>query len=73
MKFLPLVWAALWRKPGEALLICLAMTAAFSLFGLMLGVVGMWGLKGGVVLITLMGIGAVWAVSEIISVHRMGC
>ena len=40
---------------------------------LMLGVVGMWGLKGGVVLITLMGIGAVWAVSEIISVHRMGC
>ncbi len=37
MRFLPLVWAALWRKPVEALLICLAITAAFSLFGLMLG------------------------------------
>jgi putative ABC transport system permease protein len=37
MKYLPLVWAALVRKPAEAILICLAVTAAFTLFGLMLG------------------------------------
>jgi len=37
MRFFPLVWSALWRKPGEAILIVLAVTAAFTLFGLMLG------------------------------------
>jgi putative ABC transport system permease protein len=37
MKFLPLVWSAVWRRPAEALLICLAVTAAFTLFCLMLG------------------------------------
>ena len=37
MKYLPLVWAALLRKPAEAILICLAVTAAFTLFGSMLG------------------------------------
>jgi putative ABC transport system permease protein len=37
MKYPPLVWAALVRKPAEAVLICLAITAAFTLFGLMLG------------------------------------
>ena len=37
MKLLPLVWTALWRKPGETLLVCLAVTAAFTLFGLMSG------------------------------------
>jgi len=37
MKYLPLVWAALMRKPAEAILICLAVTAAFTLFGSMLG------------------------------------
>ena len=37
MKYLPLVWAAVVRKPAEALLMCLAVTAAFALFGLMLG------------------------------------
>jgi putative ABC transport system permease protein len=37
MKYFPLAWTALWRKPGEAILICLAVTVAFTLFGLMLG------------------------------------
>ena len=37
MKYLPLVWAALWRKPAEAILIWLAVTVSFSLFGLMVG------------------------------------
>lgn len=37
MRFFPLIWAAVWRKPGEAILIGLAVTAAFTLFGLMLG------------------------------------
>jgi len=37
MKYLPLVWAALWRKPADALLTLLSITAAFSLFGLMVG------------------------------------
>jgi len=37
MKYLPLVWAALWRKPAEAVLIWLAVTASFTLFGLMIG------------------------------------
>jgi putative ABC transport system permease protein len=37
MKYLPLVWAALWRKPLEAVLVWLAVTAAFTLFGLMAG------------------------------------
>jgi len=37
MKYLPLVWSALWRKPAEASLIWLAVTASFTLFGLMVG------------------------------------
>lgn len=37
MKLFPLVWSGLWRKPAEAILIALAMAAAFTLFGLMLG------------------------------------
>jgi putative ABC transport system permease protein len=37
VKYLPLVWAALWRKPAEAILIWLAVTVSFSLFGLMVG------------------------------------
>ena len=37
MKYFPLVWTAVWRKPGETILIGLAVTAAFTLFGLMLG------------------------------------
>lgn len=38
MKYAPLVWSALWRKPAEAVLTWLTVTAAFALFGLMLGV-----------------------------------
>lgn len=37
MKYLPLVWAALSRKPAESILTCLAVTVAFALFGLMMG------------------------------------
>src|SRR3954454_12024742 len=37
MKYFPLVWSALWRKPPEAILIWLAVTASFTLFGLMVG------------------------------------
>ena len=37
MKYAPLVWAALWRKPAEALLTWLAVITAFTLFGLMNG------------------------------------
>lgn len=37
MKYLPLVWSALRRKPAEAMLTWLAITAAFTLFGLMMG------------------------------------
>jgi putative ABC transport system permease protein len=37
MKFLPLVWAALMRKPARAILTLLSVTAAFTLVGLMIG------------------------------------
>ena len=37
MKFFPLVWAALTRKPARAVLTLLAMTVAFMLVGLMIG------------------------------------
>ncbi len=37
MKYWPVIWAGIWRKPSEAVLTCLAITAAFTLFGLMLG------------------------------------
>ena len=38
MKYAPLIWSALWRKPTEAILSWLTVTAAFALFGLMVGV-----------------------------------
>ena len=38
MKFIPLIWSALWRKPVDAVLTGLTVTVAFALFGLMLGV-----------------------------------
>jgi putative ABC transport system permease protein len=38
LKYAPLIWSALWRKPTEAVLTWLTVTAAFALFGLMLGV-----------------------------------
>lgn len=37
MKYWPLVWSALWRKPAEAILVWLAVTVSFALFGLMVG------------------------------------
>jgi putative ABC transport system permease protein len=37
VKYFPLVWAALWRKPAESILIWLAVTVSFALFGLMVG------------------------------------
>jgi putative ABC transport system permease protein len=37
MRFLPLVWAALMRKPARAILTLLSVMVAFTLFGLMIG------------------------------------
>ena len=37
MKYFPLIWSAIWRKPTEAVLVWLAVTASFTLFGLMVG------------------------------------
>ena len=37
MKYFPLVWAALWRKPARTTLTFLAAVAAFTLFGLTIG------------------------------------
>ncbi len=37
MKYFPLIWAAIWRKPIEAVLVWLAVIASFTLFGLMVG------------------------------------
>ncbi len=36
MKFIPLVWAALWRNRTESLLTLLALSVAFALFGTMI-------------------------------------
>ena len=38
MKYLPLVWAAVIRKPAEMILVRLAVATSFALFGLMIGV-----------------------------------
>jgi putative ABC transport system permease protein len=38
VKYLPLVWSALWRKPAECLLTFLAITAAFTLLSVMIGI-----------------------------------
>lgn len=38
MKYFPLVWAALWRKPTRTILTFLAAVAAFTLFGVAIGV-----------------------------------
>ena len=39
MKYLPLVWAGIWRKPGRAILTLLSIVNAFLLFGLLQGFV----------------------------------
>jgi len=38
MKYLPLVWAGLWRKPVRTVLTLLSVVVAFLLFGIMYGV-----------------------------------
>lgn len=37
MKYFPLIWAALWRKPTRLILTLLAVSAAFTLFGVTIG------------------------------------
>jgi len=37
MKFLPLLWSGIWRKPGRTVLIFLQATVAFALFGVLQG------------------------------------
>ena len=37
MKFLPLVWSGIWRKPGRSILIFLQVAVAFTLFGVLQG------------------------------------
>src|ERR1700722_10867631 len=38
MKYLPLVWAGLWRRPARTLLTGMSVVVAFLLFGLLQGV-----------------------------------
>jgi putative ABC transport system permease protein len=40
MKFLPLIWAGIWRRPGRALLTLVSMVSAFVLFGVLQGFSG---------------------------------
>jgi putative ABC transport system permease protein len=37
MKYLPVIWSGIWRKPGRTILIFLQVAVAFSLFGLLQG------------------------------------
>jgi putative ABC transport system permease protein len=37
VKYLPLLWADIWRKPGRAVLMALQIVCAFALFGLLQG------------------------------------
>jgi putative ABC transport system permease protein len=37
MKFLPLIWCGIWRKPGRTILIFLQVSVAFALFGVLQG------------------------------------
>ncbi len=37
MKFLPLIWSGIWRKPGRTALVLLQVAVAFALFGVMQG------------------------------------
>jgi putative ABC transport system permease protein len=37
MRFLPLVWSGIWRKPGRTVLIFLQVSVAFALFGVLQG------------------------------------
>ena len=40
MKFIPLVWAGIWRRPGRAALTLVSMICAFVLFGVLQGFSG---------------------------------
>jgi putative ABC transport system permease protein len=37
MKFLPLIWSGIWRKPGRTILMLLQVSVAFALFGVLQG------------------------------------
>ena len=37
VRFLPLIWSGIWRKPGRAILIFLQVCVAFALFGVLQG------------------------------------
>lgn len=37
MKFLPVIWSGIWRRPGRSILIFLQVTVAFALFGVLQG------------------------------------
>src|SRR5262245_22286426 len=37
MRFLPLIWSGIWRKPGRSILIFLQVAVAFALFGVLQG------------------------------------
>jgi putative ABC transport system permease protein len=37
MRFLPLIWVGIWRKPGRTVLIFLQVSVAFALFGVLQG------------------------------------
>src|SRR6185437_15682740 len=37
MKYLPLIWSGIWRKPGRTALILLQVAVAFALFGVLQG------------------------------------
>jgi len=37
VKYLPLIWSGLWRKPGRTVLIFLQVSVAFALFGVLQG------------------------------------
>lgn len=37
LKYLPLIWSGIWRKPGRTILVFLQVTVAFALFGVLQG------------------------------------
>jgi len=37
MRFLPLIWSGIWRKPARTILIFLQVSVAFALFGVLQG------------------------------------
>jgi putative ABC transport system permease protein len=38
LKYLPLIWSGIWRRPGRAVLLLLQIVSAFTLFGVLQGV-----------------------------------